>query len=112
MRHSVNEMTSLMVIIALSQAFFRLTYAGDFAITVNIKREEISVGSMEKELSDTVPVPLKGLKNPVSVDYDPVEKMVYWNDKQTRPRATISRARLDGSHQATVVYGLLCEFEF
>ncbi len=89
-----------------------LFIAGDFAITVDMKRTEISVGSMEKKLSDTVPIPLKGLTNPVSVDYDPVEKMVYWNDVETRPTATISRARLDGSHQATVVSGLVCELNY
>ncbi|XP_071801725.1 uncharacterized protein [Asterias amurensis] len=106
MQCSMIEMTSLLVIIAMGQAFFRLTHAGDFAIFVDIKNVTISVGSMDKELADAVTIPLEGLINPVDVDYDPVEKMVYWDDLRTKPAATISRARLDGSHQAIVVNGL------
>ena len=79
---------------------------------MDIKNETISVGSMNKELADAVPIPLKGLVNPVAVDFDPVEKMVYWDDIRTKPSATISQARLDGSHQAIVVDGLNCELNY
>ena len=49
------------------------------------------------------PVPLQDVKQPLAVDYDPVESMVYWTDVELQ---TISRAFLDGTGQEVVVDSL------
>ena len=38
-------------------------------------------------------IPIQKRQNPVAVDYDPVERMVYWSDVETR---TIRRTKLEG----------------
>lgn len=42
---------------------------------------------------------LNGVKNPIGVSFDPVERMVYWTDVEKRE---INRASLDGSRQDTI----------
>ena len=49
---------------------------------------------------DLSPLPLNNVKGPVAVEYDPINKMVYWTQSD-KPR--IKRARLDGSLQQTLV---------
>ncbi len=56
-------------------------------------------------LTDLAPLPLDGVINPVAVDYDPVEGMVYWTDVGN-PSPKISKAHLDGSGQMILVYEL------
>lgn len=51
------------------------------------------------DLGRTV-IPLKEVKHAMGVDFDPVEEYFYWTDQQLR---NIRRARLDGSHQETVI---------
>lgn len=45
-------------------------------------------------------LPVTGVDDPVGVDYDYRNDMVYWTDEG---KGTISRAKLDGSLQETVV---------
>ena len=42
---------------------------------------------------------LNGVKNPIGVSFDPVERMVYWTDVEKRE---VNRASLDGSRQDTI----------
>ncbi len=45
-------------------------------------------------------LPLDNVHGPADVEYDPIEQMVYWTEID-QPR--ITRARLDGSLQETLV---------
>lgn len=42
----------------------------------------------------TVVLNIHGVRNSVAVDYDPVDRMVYWTDDNVR---AVRRARLDGT---------------
>ncbi|XP_030855970.1 low-density lipoprotein receptor-related protein 5-like [Strongylocentrotus purpuratus] len=42
---------------------------------------------------------LNGVKNPIGISFDPVERMVYWTDVEKRE---VNRASLDGSRQDTI----------
>ncbi|XP_041973077.1 low-density lipoprotein receptor-related protein 6 [Aricia agestis] len=46
-------------------------------------------------------VPVKDLKNALTVDFDPKTEFIYWADRLSK---TISRARLDGAEQSVVVH--------
>ena len=61
---------------------------------------------MSESLADLAPLPLSGVVRPLAVDYDPVDKMVYWTDIDSVPSAQIARAHLDGSNQMTIVNDL------
>ena len=52
-------------------------------------------------------LPLANLRNPVAVDYDPYEEMIYWTDYTDH---SISRAHLNGSHQEILVQDLGREY--
>ena len=48
----------------------------------------------------TVVLNIHGVRNAVAVDYDPVERMVYWTDDKVR---AVRRARLDGTGMLLVI---------
>ncbi|XP_022110416.1 sortilin-related receptor-like isoform X2 [Acanthaster planci] len=89
--------------VTITTSTFGPAKAGDFAIIADIYNGTIAAGSMGKALADLTPVPLRGVMQPVAVDYDPVEQMVYWSDLNTFPTAKISRAHLNGTSQMTLV---------
>ena len=51
-------------------------------------------------------LPLRGLSNPTTVDYDPGSNMVYWADQGLQ---SISRAKLDGTAQEIILQNLGCK---
>ena len=44
-------------------------------------------------------IPLSGHENPISIDYDPLDEMLYWTDVSTRK---IRRAHISGNSEAIV----------
>ncbi|XP_038074973.1 low-density lipoprotein receptor-related protein 4-like [Patiria miniata] len=102
----MDMMKLLLTLVLMMDMSFRFADAGDFALLVDIANATIYAGSMSQRLADAEALPLSGLVSPVAVDYDPVEKMVYWTDKGSQPTHKISRARLDGSNQMIVVEDL------
>ncbi|XP_038074977.1 uncharacterized protein LOC119742848 [Patiria miniata] len=100
---TMDMMKFLLTLVLMMDMSFRFADAGDFALLVDIANATIYAGSMSQRLADAEALPLSGLVSPVAVDYDPVEKMVYWTDRGSQPTHKISRARLDGSNQMIVV---------
>lgn len=58
---------------------------------------EISKISLDTPDYSNIKIPLKGVKNAMSIDYDPVDKYFYWTDEDIR------RAKLDGTMQDNLV---------
>ena len=83
---------------------------GDFALVAYHDGATIYAGSMRRRLEDFAPLPLSGVMSPSAVDYDPVEKMIYWTDGKSLPTPGISRAHLNGSKQMIVVDDLGSEY--
>jgi len=54
-----------------------------------------------------VVLPLTGLKHSMAVDFDPVDKHVYWSDDTFD---TINRARLDGTGIQDLFFFILGDF--
>ncbi|GBP07556.1 Low-density lipoprotein receptor-related protein 6 [Eumeta japonica] len=61
------------------------------------------ISKISLDSSDYTPyaLPLKDVKGAIAVDFDPKTEHVYWADNMAK---TISRARLDGSEQMTVIH--------
>ncbi|XP_038073060.1 low-density lipoprotein receptor-related protein 2-like [Patiria miniata] len=85
---------------------FRTAHAGDFALIADLNNGTIYAGSMGRSLVDLAPLPLSGIVRPVTVDFDPQERMIYWSDLRSQPSPKISRANLDGSNQMTIAENL------
>ncbi|XP_062601640.1 low-density lipoprotein receptor-related protein 6-like [Saccostrea cucullata] len=64
-------------------------------------RTSLNVMSLSNLTSHVVP--LQGVKNAIAVDFDPVEKQIYWSDVTLN---TINKAFLDGSGQQIVINGV------
>ncbi|RWS31434.1 hypothetical protein B4U80_01714 [Leptotrombidium deliense] len=64
------------------------------------RRVDIRRISLDTNDHTAVVLPLKGVKHAIAVDYDPVEKRIYWSDDEIR---IIRRAYLNGSNQEDVV---------
>lgn len=65
-----------------------------------VQRTDIAQISLDTPDYSSITLPLKGLKHAIAIDFDPVEKFLYWTDDEARG---IRRARLDGSGQQDVV---------
>jgi low density lipoprotein receptor-related protein 5/6 len=50
-------------------------------------------------------LPLNGVKHAIAIDFDPVDKMLYWTDEQAY---AIRRAYLNGSNQQDVIITEVC----
>ena len=50
-----------------------------------------------------IALPVRHLRRPVAIDFDPVEQRVYWSDVVTQ---TINRAFLNGSNQEVIAPAL------
>ncbi|XP_022110413.1 uncharacterized protein LOC110989982 isoform X2 [Acanthaster planci] len=87
----------------VAAATFQIIDAVDFALIADLMTGAIYAGSMSQNLSDLARLPLSGVSRPVAVDYDPVDRMVYWTDVASLPSPKISRAYLNGGNQMTLV---------
>lgn len=65
-----------------------------------VQRVDIARISLDTPDYTSFTLPLKGLKHAIAIDFDPVDKFLYWTDDEARG---IRRARLDGSGQEDVV---------
>ncbi|CAB3370017.1 Hypothetical predicted protein [Cloeon dipterum] len=65
-----------------------------------VQRSEITNISLDTNDFYQTEIPLKGIKYAFAIDYDPVEKQIFWTDDETR---VISRANLDGSDQKEII---------
>ncbi|XP_055996988.1 low-density lipoprotein receptor-related protein 4-like isoform X3 [Ostrea edulis] len=66
-------------------------------VLVFARRQSLQVMSLSSFEYHTIPV--QGIKHSIAVDFDPVEKQIYWSDNE---QSAISRAYLDGSGQKSV----------
>ncbi|XP_043220923.1 low-density lipoprotein receptor-related protein 5-like [Amphibalanus amphitrite] len=64
------------------------------------RRTDLRLISLDTPDHTDIMLPLKGVKQAVAVDYDPIEDQLYWTDEETQ---RIQRSRLDGTDQETVV---------
>lgn len=70
-------------------------------VLVFARRQSLNVMSLSN-LSHHI-VPIKGIKNAIAVDLDPVEKQIYWTDIIQK---TISKVYLNGSGQQILMTGI------
>lgn len=73
---------------------------GPQEILLIVQRNEINRISLDSPDYTNFMLPLNGLKHAIAIDFDPVEKMLYWTDEQAR---VIRRAYLNGSNQQDVI---------
>ncbi|XP_038075261.1 low-density lipoprotein receptor-related protein 6-like isoform X3 [Patiria miniata] len=99
----VEGLLGVVWVFLLLGAAFQPVQAGDFALVADLHNGTIYGGSMGRGLADIAPLPLNDVKRPVAVDYDPIDRMVYWSDLASLPSPRISRAHLNGSSQMIVV---------
>ena len=59
-----------------------------------MRRTDIRRISLDTEDHTDVVLPLTGIRHAVTVDFDPVDKYIYWTDDE---RPDIKRARMDGT---------------
>ncbi|GIY75807.1 low-density lipoprotein receptor-related protein 5 [Caerostris extrusa] len=65
-----------------------------------VRRTDIRRISLDTPDFTDVVLELSGIKHAIAIDYDPVEKQIYWTDDETR---TIRRAHLNGTGQQNLV---------
>ncbi|CAL4127391.1 unnamed protein product, partial [Meganyctiphanes norvegica] len=64
------------------------------------RREDLRLISLDTPDHTAVVLPVSGVKHAIAVDYDPVDKFIYWTDDEA---LSIQRARADGSDQQIIV---------
>lgn len=57
-----------------------------------VRRQSINVMSLSSFKYQAVPV--SGIKNAIAIDFDPLEKQIYWTDGEEQ---SINRVHLDGT---------------
>lgn len=58
------------------------------------RRQEILIISLDTPDFTEVVVPVSGMEHAVAVDFDPLDKMLYWSDDE---KLEIKRSKLDGT---------------
>lgn len=76
--------------------------AVDEDVLVFARRHAINLMSLSSFEYHSVPV--QGIKSAIAVDFDPVEKQIYWTDNEQQ---FISRSYLDGTGTATCIVSLV-----
>ncbi|XP_065226594.1 low-density lipoprotein receptor-related protein 6-like [Planococcus citri] len=76
------------------------------SVILIVQRTKISTISLDSSDFYTYQIPLEGIKNATNIDYDMVEKQIYWTD---RTHNTIQRADLNGDSQENLVVDVQCE---
>lgn len=82
------------------QLLSKYLIAGVQEFLLLVQRVDIARISLDTPDYTSFTLPLKGLKHAIAIDFDPVDKFLYWTDDEARG---IRRARLDGSGQEDVV---------
>ncbi|KAF0298635.1 Low-density lipoprotein receptor-related protein 6 [Amphibalanus amphitrite] len=80
--------------------------AGPERLIILARRTDLRLISLDTPDHTDIMLPLKGVKQAVAVDYDPIEDQLYWTDEEVangRVTQRIQRSRLDGTDQETVV---------
>ncbi|XP_022326935.2 low-density lipoprotein receptor-related protein 4-like isoform X2 [Crassostrea virginica] len=67
-----------------------------------VRRQSINVMSLSSFKYQAVPV--SGIKNAIAIDFDPLEKQIYWTDGEEQ---SINRVHLDGTGKQNLVSGVL-----
>lgn len=81
---------------------FIFCMAVDEDVLVFARRHAINLMSLSSFEYHSVPV--QGIKSAIAVDFDPVEKQIYWTDNEQQ---FISRSYLDGTGTATCIVSLV-----
>ncbi|XP_048481077.1 low-density lipoprotein receptor-related protein 6 [Plutella xylostella] len=76
-------------------------YNGPQSLVLVAQRSMISKISLDSPDFTPHPIPLKDVKRAITVDFDPKTEFIYWADNMAK---SISRARLDGSDQMTIIH--------
>lgn len=65
--------------------------------------QRLTISKVSLDCADYTPftLPLKDIKRAITVDFDPKHGFVYWADNVAK---SISRARLDGSYQSSIIH--------
>lgn len=71
-----------------------ITPTGPANIVLLARRTDIRMISLDTSDHSDLVLPLANVRNAVDIDYDPVDRHVYWTDDD---RKAVLRARLDGS---------------
>ena len=58
------------------------------------RKQDILIISLDTPDFTEVVVPVSGMKHAVAVDFDPLDKMLYWSDDEN---LEIKRSKLDGT---------------
>ena len=58
------------------------------------RKQDILIISLDTPDLTEVVVPVSGMKHGVAVDFDPLDKMLYWSDDE---KLEIRRSKLDGT---------------
>ena len=58
------------------------------------RKQDIVIISLDTADFTEVVVPVSGMKHAVAVDFDPLDKMLYWSDDE---KLEIKRSKLDGT---------------
>lgn len=69
-------------------------FAGPLSFLLLARKEDIRRISLDTRDLPAVVVPVNATKHAVAIDFDPVDKFVYWSDDG---RLEIKRSRLDGT---------------
>ncbi|XP_077987906.1 low-density lipoprotein receptor-related protein 5-like [Glandiceps talaboti] len=80
------------------------TTLDDFLLVTDTNARQITLIDMATtEPYKAIPLPIPEVVNPVAIDYDFVDNMIYWTDANKRE---VYRARLDGSEKETLAGGV------
>lgn len=60
-------------------------------------KHHLRIISLDADMQIDLTLPITNLKTVYSVDYDPVDKMIYWTDIAESTYGIIKRAHLDGT---------------
>jgi len=72
-----------------------------------VQRNEICRISLDSPDYTNFALPLTGIKHAIAIDFDTVDKMLYWTDEQA---CAIRRAYLDGSGQEDVIVAEVVQY--
>lgn len=78
---------------------------GPHELLLIVQRNEICRISLDSPDYTYFVLPLTGIKHAIAIDFDSVDKMLYWTDEQA---CAIRRAYLDGSNQEDVIVAEVC----
>ena len=84
--------------------FLYVMFTGPVHFLLLARKEDIRRISLDTPDFTDVAVPVADIKHAVAIDFDPVDKFVYWSDDEKRE---IKRCRMDGQGYLIVITLLL-----